>query len=134
MIAGSTAIELPVAFVRGAMLGLIPGDGGTEAFEDTLTLFEETLEPLPVYGGAMASWFCWKFVTTGECSLEPCDEFGTDGAKSVEETARSETDLLIERSDVGLLSAGLSAALLSEVFTPPLTMSLIPPTEVLKRL
>jgi 1-phosphatidylinositol-3-phosphate 5-kinase len=33
-IAGSATTALPVAFVNGAILGLIPGDGDTEALED----------------------------------------------------------------------------------------------------
>lgn len=134
MIAGSAAVELPVDFVSGAIWGLIPGDGETEALDDTLALLEETLELLPGLGCGTTSWLCWKFVTTGECSLEPCDEFGRDGTKSAEEVAISEADLLTERSDVGLLTAGVSVALLSADFTPPLTMSLMPPTEVLNRL
>lgn len=47
---------------------------------------------------------------------------------------RSEIDLVIDRSEVGLLTAELSTALLSVVFAAPLTISLIPPTDVLNRL
>jgi hypothetical protein len=53
---------------------------------------------------------------------------------SAELMVRSDVDLVMDRSEVGLLTAKLSAALLSAIFDPPLTMSLIPPTEVLKRL
>lgn len=47
---------------------------------------------------------------------------------------RSEIDLVMDRSEVGLLTAELSTVLLSVTLDPPLTMSLIPPTDVLKRL
>lgn len=131
MMAGS---ELPVDFVSGTMLAFIPEEGGTEALEDMLALLEDILELLPVLGCGAASWPWWKFATTGECILEHCEEWVCDGGYSIELAARSDTGLIIERSDVGLLTADLSAALLSVAFAPPLTMSLIPPTEVLKRL
>jgi hypothetical protein len=63
---GSTALEPVLDFVKGAILPLVPGDGGTDAFEDILALLEDILEPLPLFVGGTDSWRCWKLVKTGE--------------------------------------------------------------------
>lgn len=105
-----------------------------EVLDDTLALFEEILEPFPRFGYGPASWALgWKFAVTGECNLEPCDELGWEGGFSIMLDAKSEADLVIDLSEFGLLIAGASAALLSVDLVPPLTMSLIPPTESLIR-
>jgi hypothetical protein len=47
VIDGSATTELPVDFVKGAILALPAGAGDTEALEAMLALFEESLELLP---------------------------------------------------------------------------------------
>lgn len=48
-------MALPVAFVNGAILGLIPGDGDTEALEDMLPLLEDILDLFPTFDGCTQS-------------------------------------------------------------------------------
>lgn len=74
---GSVVMDGAFDFVRGVMLFLIPGDGEIEVFEDTLALFDDILELFPGFGWELGSGpLDWKFVITGECSLEPWDELG----------------------------------------------------------
>lgn len=72
-------MELPLAFVNGAMFDLSPGDGDTEVLDDMLPLLEDILDLFPAFGCGAGSWWFWKCDTTGEWSLDPCDELGCDG-------------------------------------------------------
>lgn len=52
---GSAAVELPLAFVSGAMFDLSPGDGDTEVLEDMLPLLEDILDRFPAFGCEVGS-------------------------------------------------------------------------------